>query len=113
MSESPIRQLAAEHEHVRLVVGAMDDEVAYIERTGNVHTARLTQMVDFTRNFTDGDHHAKEEDILFPLTEELLSVQEQEILAEGFGRLADAEGAAEAAERYHRLAHDLSTPSAD
>jgi hemerythrin-like domain-containing protein len=189
MSESPTRQLAAEHEYVKLVVGAMDDEVAYIERTGNIHTARVAQMIDFTRNFTDGDHHAKEEDllfplleersaaasgtisvllseheaardciraiaealpdaagpdrerrakaaaviaenlklysyllplhigkedsVLFPLTEELLSVQEQEMLAEDFGRLAAAEGAAEAAERYHRLAHDLSTPPAD
>ena len=27
-------------------------------------------MVDFTRNFTDGDHHTKEEDLLFPLLEE-------------------------------------------
>jgi hemerythrin-like domain-containing protein len=189
MSESPTRQLAAEHEYVMLVVGAMDDEVAYIERTGNVHKVRVAQMIDFTRNFTDGDHHAKEEDllfplleersaaaggtisvllseheaardciravaealpdaagpdrersaqaaaviaenlklyafllplhigkedsVLFPLTEELLSVQEQEMLAEEFGRLADAEGAAEAAARYHRLAHDLSTPPAD
>jgi hemerythrin-like domain-containing protein len=189
MSESPTRQLAAEHEYVKLVVGAMDDEVAYIERTGRVHAERVAQMIDFTRNFTDGDHHAKEEDllfplleersaaaggtisvllseheaardciraidealpdaagpdrerskraaaviaenlklyafllplhigkedsVLFPLTEELLSVQEQELLSEEFGRLAAAEGAAEAADRYHRLAHDLSTPPAD
>jgi len=189
MHESPTSQLAAEHEYVKLVVGAMDDEVAYIERTGNVHTERVAQMIDFTRNFTDGDHHAKEEDllfplleersataggtisvllseheaardciraidealpdaagpdrarrekaavviagnlklyayllplhigkedsVLFPLAEELLSVQEQEMLAEDFGRLADVEGAAEAAEHYHRLAHDLSTPPAD
>ena len=28
------------------------------------------QMVDFTRNFTDGDHHTKEETLLFPLLEE-------------------------------------------
>ena len=184
MNESPTRQLAAEHEYVTLVVGAMNDEVAYIERTGRVHTERVAQMIDFTRNFTDGDHHAKEEDllfplleersaaaggtvsvllseheaargciraidaalpdaersedaraviaenlklyafllplhigkedsVLFPLTEELLSVQEQEMLAEDFSRVAAAEGAAEAAERYHRLAHDLSTLPAD
>jgi len=70
MNESPTRQLAAEHEYVKLVVGAMDDEVAYIERTGRVHAERVAQMIDFTRNFTDGDHHAKEEDLLFPLLEE-------------------------------------------
>jgi hemerythrin-like domain-containing protein len=70
MSESPTRQLVAEHEYVKLVVGAMDDEVASIERTGRVHIARVAQMIDFTRNFTDGDHHAKEEELLFPLLEE-------------------------------------------
>ena len=70
MSESPTRQLADEHEYVKMVVGAMDREVAYIERTGRVHAARVAQMIDFTRNFTDGNHHAKEEDLLFPLLEE-------------------------------------------
>ena len=35
-----------------------------------MHVERVAQMVDFTRNFTDGDHHAKEEDLLFPLLEE-------------------------------------------
>jgi hemerythrin-like domain-containing protein len=69
MRESPTRQLADEHEFVKLVVGAMDDEVAYIERTGRVHAERVAQMIDFTRNFTDGIHHAKEEDLLFPLLE--------------------------------------------
>ncbi|MEI6449262.1 MAG: hypothetical protein WCP98_04840 [Actinomycetes bacterium] len=32
MSESPTRQLADEHEYVKLVVGAIDREVACIER---------------------------------------------------------------------------------
>ena len=70
MAETPTRQLAEEHEYVMLVVGAMEAEAAYIERTGSVHAERVAQMVDFTRNFTDGDHHAKEEDLLFPLLEE-------------------------------------------
>jgi len=70
MNESPTRQLADEHEYVKMVVGAMDQEVAYIERTARVHAERVAQMIDFTRNFTDGDHHAKEEDLLFPLLEE-------------------------------------------
>jgi hemerythrin-like domain-containing protein len=189
MAETPTRQLAEEHEYVMLVVGAMEAEAAYIERTGNVHAERVTQMIDFTRNFTDGDHHAKEESLLFPLleersssaggtisillseheaardciraidkalphvagpdpelaagaraaiaenlrlyafllplhigkedevlfslTDELLSVQEQEILAEEFDRLGKAPGAAAMVKRYHRMAHELSTPPAD
>ena len=70
MAETPTRQLAEEHEYVMLVVGAMEAEADYIERTGSVHAERVAQMVDFTRNFTDGDHHSKEEDLLFPLLEE-------------------------------------------
>ena len=70
MPESPTRQLADEHEYVLLVVGAMEAEAARIEKTGTVDVERVTQMVDFTRTFTDGDHHAKEENLLFPLLEE-------------------------------------------
>ena len=184
MNESPTRQLAAEHEYVKLVVGAMGDEVAYIERTGRVHAERVAQMIDFTRNFTDGDHHAKEEDllfplleqrsaaaggtvsvllseheaargciraidgalpdaerseearaviaenlklyayllplhigkedtVLFPLTEDVLSVQEQEMLAAEFARVEAEGGSAAARERYHAMAHELATPPAD
>ena len=70
MLESPTRQLADDHEYVLLVVGAMAAEADRIERTDTVDTARVSQMVDFTRNFTDGDHHTKEENLLFPLLEE-------------------------------------------
>jgi hemerythrin-like domain-containing protein len=188
MIDSPTRQLADEHEFVSLVVGAMEAEAASIERTGRVHTERVMQMVDFTRNFTDGDHHTKEEDllfplleersesaggtisvllseheaardcmraidtalpdaddadperaaaaraviaenlklyafllplhigkedtVLFPLTEEVLSDREQEMLGEEFRRLAASPGAAATAERYHRMAHDLATAPA-
>jgi hemerythrin-like domain-containing protein len=70
MSESPTRQLADEHDYVLLVVGAMEAEAERIEETGSVDVERVSQMVDFTRNFTDGDHHTKEENLLFPLLEE-------------------------------------------
>jgi hemerythrin-like domain-containing protein len=189
MAETPTRQLAEEHEYVMLVVGAMEAEAAYIERTGTVHGERVAQMVDFTRNFTDGDHHSKEEDLLFPLleersssaggtvsvllseheaardciraidaalpdavgddperaagargiiaenlklyafllplhigkedtvlfslTDELLSVQEQEMLAGEFDRLGTTPGAAAVVQRYHRMAHELATPPKD
>jgi hemerythrin-like domain-containing protein len=183
MLESPTRQLADEHEYVLLVVGAMEAEAARIERTGLVDTGRIALMIDFTRNFTDGDHHTKEENLLFPLLEErspaaggtisvllseheaareciraidaalpdangpdgeraaaaratiaenlklyafllplhigkedtvlfsltddLLSVQEQEMLARDFERLSRSPGAAAVTQRYHRMAHDL------
>lgn len=70
MGESPTQVLRDEHELVLVVVGAMEREVASIERTGEAHADRVAQMVDFTRNFTDGCHHNKEEKVLFPLLEQ-------------------------------------------
>ncbi len=69
MAESPTQQLRHEHELVLIVVAAMEREVAAL-RAGHVHSATIEQMVDFTRNFTDGCHHAKEEKLLFPLLEQ-------------------------------------------
>jgi hemerythrin-like domain-containing protein len=189
MTESPTRQLEDEHEYVMLVVGAMEAEAAYIERSGRVHKERVTKMIDFTRNFTDGDHHTKEEELLFPLLEErsasaggtisvllseheaaraciraiaaalpdvegsdpaaresaraaiaenlklyayllplhigkedtvlfplvdeVLSVQEQEMLGDEFARLEADEAGAVARKHYHEVAHTLATAPAD
>lgn len=183
MDESPTDQLRSEHELVLMVVAAMEREAAFIERADRVHVERVAQMVDFTRNFTDGDHHTKEEDllfpllqersaaaggtvsvllseheaardciraidaalpdaerskearsavaenlklyafllplhigkedtVLFPLTEELLSVQEQEMLGGEFARLEKDTAGSGATQRYHALAHSLATPPA-
>jgi len=70
MSQNPTEILRAEHELVVMVVEAMEREVASIERTDRVNTDRVANMVDFTRNFTDGCHHNKEEKLLFPLLEQ-------------------------------------------
>lgn len=70
MSESPTEVLREEHELVLMVVAAMEREVAAIESTDHVNADRVMNMVDFTRNFTDGCHHNKEEKLLFPLLEQ-------------------------------------------
>ncbi len=70
MSESPTEVLREEHELVLMVVAAMEREVASIESTDHVNADRVANMIDFTRNFTDGCHHAKEEKLLFPLLEQ-------------------------------------------
>ena len=70
MSENPTDELRQEHEIVLVVVAAMEREVAAVRAGEPVDAAAVAQMVDLTRNFTDGCHHAKEEKILFPLMEE-------------------------------------------
>ena len=69
MGATPTEQLRDDHDMVLAVVGAMEREVASIARSRRVNTERVVQMVDFTKDFTDGCHHAKEERLLFPLLE--------------------------------------------
>lgn len=182
--DGPTDQLRQEHELVLMVVEAMEREVADIEKTGHVHSERVAQMIDFTRNFTDGNHHTKEEEllfplleerspsaggtvsvllseheaardciraidsalpeagrteaaraavaenlklyafllhlhigkedtVLFPLTEHLLSAQEQEMLAAEFERTEEEDEQSGASERYRKLAHTLAAPPAE
>ena len=66
MHERPTDELRREHELILLVVGAMEREAGAIEAGAPVNRVRVAQMMDFARNFTDGCHHRKEEEMLFP-----------------------------------------------
>jgi len=70
VNQSPTEELASEHEYVLVVVSAMEREAESIHSGGPVDRDAIAGMVDFTRNFTDGCHHTKEEKLLFPLLEE-------------------------------------------
>ncbi len=63
---TPTQQLVDEHQVVLEVVGAMEREANGIRSGETVDGERVTRMVEFTREFTDGCHHAKEEKVLFP-----------------------------------------------
>jgi hemerythrin-like domain-containing protein len=58
--------LKHEHELVLEVIGAMEREADMIDATGRLDSGDVALMVDFSENFTDGCHHAKEEGALFP-----------------------------------------------
>ena len=66
MSDQPTDELRHEHEIVLVVVAAMEREAAAIRAGEPVDSGAVAQMVDLTRNFTDGCHHNKEEKVLFP-----------------------------------------------
>lgn len=70
MDVAPTEELKQEHTYVLMVVEAMEREVAHIEAGGAVHAGRVARMMEFTRTFTDGYHHYKEEQVLFPVLEE-------------------------------------------
>ncbi len=62
----PTEVLKHEHEIVLKVLQGAEQEAHSIKETGKVNIDRIRKIVDFTRNFTDGCHHAKEEKLLFP-----------------------------------------------
>jgi hemerythrin-like domain-containing protein len=66
MDASPVADLKHEHSYVGMVVAAMEREAAHIRGSGEVDADAVRRMVEFTREFTDGCHHGKEEQALFP-----------------------------------------------
>lgn len=75
----PTDELRREHELVLMVVEAMEREAEAISRSATVNRVRVAQMVDFARNFTDGCHHRKEEEVLFPAVRERSKAAEQPV----------------------------------
>jgi len=61
----PTESLIHEHEIVYLVLDAIGREVEHINAVGKVDYETIRKIVDFSRNFTDRCHHAKEENHLF------------------------------------------------
>lgn len=64
---SPVEILEQEHKIVMVMIGAAEDEVASIRKTGEVDREAVGKMLDFFENFVDRCHHAKEEMYLFPV----------------------------------------------
>ncbi len=63
---APTAILVHEHAEIGPVVAAMQRESEHIRATGEIDADAVRQMVEFTRGFTDGSHHVKEETLLFP-----------------------------------------------
>ena len=65
----PVDVLMAEHRVIERVLSALEQRIAELDQQPFPYEF-LTQALDFFRNFADGCHHAKEEELLFPLLEQ-------------------------------------------
>jgi hemerythrin-like domain-containing protein len=54
-------------------------------------------------------HIRKEDNVLYPMADQLFTVTDQQALAEGFDRVEAEEIGAGVHERYHQMAHDLAS----
>lgn len=66
----PTDILKDEHKVVLFALEGAEAEAEKIKASGKVDLEKISKIVDFSRNFTDGCHHAKEEKLLFPKLEE-------------------------------------------
>jgi hemerythrin-like domain-containing protein len=65
----PVDVLMSEHRTIERVLTAVEARLAD-SAAGPFPYEFMTQALDFFRNFADGCHHAKEEELLFPLLEQ-------------------------------------------
>lgn len=56
------KNLEDDHVYIMLLIDVME----HITRSGRPDTVHLEKIVDIIRNFADGLHHAKEENLFFP-----------------------------------------------
>lgn len=61
--------LVEEHRIIKKVLQCLDKIVAETEKIGRLNLKAAETAVGFFRDFADGCHHAKEEDLLFPVME--------------------------------------------
>ena len=62
-------ELREEHQVILRVLRVLDRRVTRLERGEGLELASLRQCVEFFRYFADACHHAKEEDLFFPVLE--------------------------------------------
>ena len=65
--ENPIHTLESEHRVIESVLDAMEKEAASVQAGQPLRKEFWLEVSDFLEHFADGHHHAKEEDLLFPV----------------------------------------------
>ena len=107
----PVSVMLSEHEVGREAIRAIDAALPDVDESEAARTAVAGNLALYAHLLRL--HINKENQVLFPLAERILSDQEQEMLAAEFERIEEEETGAGVHERYRELAHTLATPPAD
>ena len=107
----PVNVMLSEHEVGREAIRAIDAALPDVDESEAARTAVAGNLALYAHLLRL--HINKENQVLFPLAERILSDQEQEMLAAEFERIEEEETGAGVHERYRELAHTLATPPAD
>jgi hemerythrin-like domain-containing protein len=102
----PVGVMLNEHEMGRRYIGAVAAALpgAHTGNASAIHTieVNLSGYIELLRS-----HIYKENNILFPMADRLLSPQDQVILEQEFARVETEEIGEGVHEKYHQLAHEL------
>jgi hemerythrin-like domain-containing protein len=110
----PVGVMLAEHEQGRSHIRGMAEALGRIkddrERDGSLDRGAVNDLVGHALSYCDllSAHIRKENDILFPMADQLLSPEDQEELEEAFERVETEEMGEDVHEKYHHMVHELS-----
>ena len=119
--QHPTAVLKSEHQTILRVIAVLERLVARAERGDGFEQAALRLCVEFFQLFADACHHAKEEDLLFPVLETRgipreggpigVMLYEHSLARQYTKEMADDLDASEAGEtnaesRFHSAAHE-------
>lgn len=104
--QGPIAMMLREHAQGREKMKVIADTLAYAEKGNGIALDVLRENLDTYAQLLRA-HISKENNILFPLAEKLLTPEDQKGLEAAFDKVEAEEMGSGIHERYHRLAHDL------
>jgi hemerythrin-like domain-containing protein len=102
----PIAVMLHEHEQGRAAVRAVADALARV-KAGEAQAAGALPEGLFAYVALLRNHISKENNVLFPMADRMLSPGDQQVLAEAFEKVETEEMGEGTHERYHQLAHRL------
>ena len=102
----PVGVMLTEHDEGRRLIRELDAAVGRLADRDPGARADIGQAV---REYVAllRDHIAKENDVLFPMADRILTAEEQRQLSDSFERIEQEQAGPEVHERFHRLVEEL------
>jgi hemerythrin-like domain-containing protein len=102
----PVAVLLREHREGRVMVSAMTKALPKAARgDGNASAALAQNLRAYVRLLRN--HTGKEDDVVYPLADEVLSREDHQVMVRAFERVEAKQIGEGVHEKYHQLAHDL------
>lgn len=106
VERSPIASMLHEHDQGRQLVSAVSEALPKAEAGDPQAIGSLQENLQTYAGFLRA-HIGKEDNVLFPVADQILTPEDQEVLVAAFDQVEAEEIGEGVHERYHQWAHDL------